>query len=71
MDKTDHTPLCPKCDQAMKFIRAIPRLGSIPELHVFYCAKCIEAATIEAIDRVHEIARKPDAVSMDDQRAPA
>jgi hypothetical protein len=59
MDKNDQAPLCPKCDREMKFIRAIPRLGSVPELHVFYCAECIEAATIEAVDPVHEIAGRP------------
>jgi hypothetical protein len=41
----------------MKLIRIIPRLGSVPELHVFYCAECSEAATIEAVDHGRQEAR--------------
>jgi hypothetical protein len=35
-------PNCPSCRQAMKLIRTVPRLGAIPELHIFSCFSCGE-----------------------------
>jgi hypothetical protein len=32
----------------MRFVRAIPRLGALPELLGFYCAPCHQAMTIES-----------------------
>jgi hypothetical protein len=29
----------------MSFVRSIPKLGGLPELHVFTCAHCGEAET--------------------------
>jgi len=29
----------------MKFIKAIPRLGALPEMFVFYCSRCKQAET--------------------------
>jgi hypothetical protein len=44
-------PLCPRCQQAMKLVRVIPRLGALPELLGFHCAPCQEARTIEATSK--------------------
>jgi hypothetical protein len=29
----------------MKFVRAIPQLGALPELLAFYCSRCKQADT--------------------------
>jgi len=44
-------PLCPRCDQAMKLVRIIPRLGALPELLGFHCAPSNEAVTIESTSK--------------------
>ena len=40
---------CPRCQCgcAMRFARAIPKCGPLPELQVFYCPPCNEVETIE------------------------
>jgi len=38
-------PLCPACRAPMKFVRAIPQLGALPELLAFYCSRCKQADT--------------------------
>lgn len=32
--------LCPHCNSAMKLIGAMPKLGGVPELLIYYCADC-------------------------------
>jgi hypothetical protein len=29
----------------MKFVKAVPHLGALPELFVFYCSRCKQAET--------------------------
>ncbi len=41
------TPICPKCEKPMRFARAIPGLGALPELWTFECRDCFEATTEE------------------------
>jgi hypothetical protein len=40
-------PICPECDQRMKPVRTIPKLGVLPALLAFYCARCKLAETEE------------------------
>jgi hypothetical protein len=35
------------CDQPMSFVRRIPKLGVLPELLVFQCARCQHSETKE------------------------
>jgi hypothetical protein len=37
----------PHCGKPMNLVRLIPRLGALPELHVFYCECCGEIQAIE------------------------
>jgi hypothetical protein len=47
MSKDQPAPLvCPSCRAPMQLVRTIPRLGALPEIFVFYCARCEEAETI-------------------------
>jgi hypothetical protein len=41
------TPICPKCGKPMRFVRAIPGIGALPELWTFECRDCVEVATEE------------------------
>jgi len=34
------TPPCPSCGRPMRFLRAVPRLGALPELRSYQCAIC-------------------------------
>jgi len=43
------TPLCPSCGRPMRFKRAIPRLGALPELRTYECAGCAVTYT-EAVE---------------------
>jgi hypothetical protein len=45
-------PTCPECEEEMVLLRAIPRLGVLPELFGFYCLHCHRAETIEY--RLHD-----------------
>jgi hypothetical protein len=38
---------CPRCERQMKFVRSIPKIGSIPELRIFSCGFCGEVETKE------------------------
>ena len=38
--------LCPGCDRGMKLIKALPQLGVLSEIVVFYCERCKHAETI-------------------------
>jgi hypothetical protein len=37
----------PHCGEPMNLVRLIPRLGVLPELHVFYCERCGKIQTME------------------------
>jgi hypothetical protein len=37
--------LCPCCRKPMTLVRTIEHLESLPDLFVFYCAKCQQAET--------------------------
>jgi hypothetical protein len=41
--------LCPVCEEPMKLVHRIPALGDLPELLAFYCPRCREALTAEAV----------------------
>jgi C4-type Zn-finger protein len=43
--ETSTPPLCPICGEPMKFIKAVPHLGGLPEMFVFYCSRCKQAET--------------------------
>jgi len=47
--ETKNTPLCPNCGRPMRFCRAIPRLGALPELRTYDCKACGVSYT-EAIE---------------------
>lgn len=34
------TPLCPSCNEAMRFVRSIPRFAALPELRTYECKPC-------------------------------
>jgi hypothetical protein len=38
---------CRICEQPMKLIRRLPRIGAAPELLVFYCRECNEVDSAE------------------------
>jgi hypothetical protein len=38
---------CPRCRQAMKFVRSIPKTVQLLELHIFVCPDCGEVETKE------------------------
>jgi hypothetical protein len=38
----DPSCACRACDEPMKLIRRLPRIGAAPELLVFYCRDCNE-----------------------------
>ncbi len=40
LETTDSTPLCPSCGRPMGFVRAVPRLGALPELRTYECKAC-------------------------------
>jgi hypothetical protein len=47
MSNDQPAPLvCPSCRAPMQLMRTIPRLGALPEIFVFYCARCQQAETI-------------------------
>jgi hypothetical protein len=50
MNDNPTPPACPGCGKSMPLIHSIPRLGSLPELLVFYCAKCQHAETLSQAD---------------------
>jgi hypothetical protein len=35
------------CDEPMKLVKTIPRIGSYPELHTYRCEECRKVETIE------------------------
>jgi hypothetical protein len=47
MDSEDRppTPVCPSCGNPMRFARAIPQDGRLPELWTFDCKECGLAVT--------------------------
>ena len=48
MEDDDHEACgCRLCDQPMKLIRRLPRIGAAPELLVFYCHECNEVDSAE------------------------
>ena len=46
--------LCPNCGKPLRFVRSLPRLGGLPELHTFECKACgityTEAEDVESED---------------------
>jgi hypothetical protein len=42
-------PLCPRCQQPMRLMHIVPRLGGQRELRSFLCRPCKEAVT-QAVD---------------------
>jgi hypothetical protein len=51
MDNERPVPICPKCCRPMKLVRTIPRVGTLPQLEVFYCSECNEAETREESEK--------------------
>ena len=51
----DNTPTlaCLSCGDAMELVRTIPKLGVLPELHVFHCPSCKEVETMELTSMRH------------------
>jgi len=47
IEGTKPTPICPKCGRPMRFARAIPGIGALPELWTFECRGCAEVTTEE------------------------
>jgi hypothetical protein len=46
--KTDaRTAPCPCCRDQMRLVRTIPKLGGMPALLIFLCARCQHVETIE------------------------
>jgi hypothetical protein len=45
MSDTPTPPFCPDCREPMKLIKTIPHIAGLPELFVFYCARCKQAET--------------------------
>jgi len=38
---------CPRCHEAMRLVRTIPKLGALPDLRVYVCERCSYVETIE------------------------
>jgi hypothetical protein len=38
--------VCGRCGQVMPLIRTVPRIGVLPEMHVFVCSSCGEVETV-------------------------
>jgi hypothetical protein len=66
MDDNPMILTCPRCGKPMALIRTIPRLGSLPELLVFYCAKCQHAETLAQVDNSRQ---KVATATFDTERA--
>ena len=47
IERVKTAPTCPKCGKHMRFARAIPGIGGLPELWTFECVPCTEAMTEE------------------------
>jgi hypothetical protein len=49
MNSEDHNLkpkiLCPNCGKPMRFVRAVPGIGALPELWVFECKTCAVSMT--------------------------
>jgi hypothetical protein len=45
MEDEEPPPLCPRCQQPMRLMHIVPRLGGQPELRSFLCRPCNEAVT--------------------------
>ncbi len=47
MSGTSFTPklACPNCGKSMRFVRAIPGIGALPELWTFECMACTAVMT--------------------------
>jgi uncharacterized Zn finger protein len=41
-------PHCACSSQAMKLVRAIPKIGTFPELRTYRCERCGHVETVEA-----------------------
>jgi hypothetical protein len=39
---------CPRCEDAMRLVRTIPKLGALPDLRVYLCERCSYVETVEA-----------------------
>jgi hypothetical protein len=44
----DQAIVCKACGATMNVVRALPRVGRFPELHVFQCERCAHLATRES-----------------------
>jgi hypothetical protein len=55
--------LCPDCREPMKLVKAIPYLGGLPEIFVFYCSRCKQAETKEQV-----VCRRPIGVVVGNER---
>jgi hypothetical protein len=40
-------PVCPRCLTDMRHVRVIAHLDELPEIHIFYCARCEHVETIK------------------------
>jgi hypothetical protein len=38
---------CPTCDQPMKAVRTLPKIGEAPALLVLFCSKCNDTDTVK------------------------
>jgi hypothetical protein len=56
--ENDQACECRLCDQPMKLIRRLPKVGEAPELLVFYCRSCneIDSADWRAAPQQHAAA---------------
>jgi transposase-like protein len=51
-------PSCPHCRQSMRFVRSIPQVEGLRELHTFECYPCSIAFTGEAVAEALDMGRR-------------
>jgi C4-type Zn-finger protein len=57
-------PSCPTCSNRMVFLKGIPRVGSLPELHTYRCEECGVRKTETKVARDEVPRPKPDLYSV-------
>lgn len=46
--KQSQPPVCPRDGEVMTLVRVTPKLGALPELRTYRCARCGAVETVEA-----------------------
>jgi hypothetical protein len=67
---TDRLVACPCCGRSMRFARAVPKVGDLPEMETFECILCRLAVTAEQVLQFPELLSSAPAQSCQEKRSP-